>query len=144
MDEIERRLAIVEAKFALSELRSAYCWHTTRGDRQAVVALFTEDGLFQNHRGEDEPVTITGHEALLRHFAPMRPARRVPVVMNEVSHVDGDTAEGTCVMQSFGDDGFVGHYIDRFRVVGECWLFSERRFFPYWPTFAPSGTRANP
>ena len=44
--DIEKRLAAVEARFALSELRSKYCWYTVRGLRDQVVALFTDDGTY--------------------------------------------------------------------------------------------------
>lgn len=146
MTEIESRLAAIETRIALSELRAGYCWHTARGDRDAVVALFTDDGVFENFRGAGEdPVTITGRAALHAHLAPMRPGRRIPMVTNEVTRIIGpETAEGTCVMQALGEDPFCGHYIDDFRRVGGAWLFSRRRFFPYWPIFRPDAERVDP
>jgi len=138
MTDIERRIAAIEDRIAISELRSKYCWHTTRGNRDQVVALFTEDCIFQNSRNTDgAPLVIEGREALRDYLSRMRPGRRVPMVMNEIIELHEETAEGTCVMQSIGEDGFCGHYIDKFRREDGEWLFSVREFYPYWPIFAP-------
>lgn len=146
MNELERRLANLEARFAISELRSTYCWHTTRGERDAVIALFAEDAVFQNSRGAgSDPVVVRGREAIAQHLAHMRPARRIPLVVNEVTRmIDDDSAEGTCVMTNLGEDPFCGHYIDKFTRIGERWFFSSREFYSYWPQFNPSTSRSAP
>jgi len=145
MSDIEHRLAAIEARFAISELRSKYCWYTVRAMKDAVLDLFTDDALFENSRTPaSQPVAVRGRAALQDYFARMQPARRVPLVMNEVTQVDGDVAEGTCAMMSVGDDGFCGHYIDQFRKVDGQWRFSSRRFFPYWPMFKPAPDRLDP
>jgi hypothetical protein len=145
MTDIERRLAAIEARIAISELRAKYCWYTTRGLRDEVVGLFTEDGIFQNSRNAaGTPLIVEGRAALREYFSRMTPARRVPLVMNEVTHVTGDLAQGTCAMQSVGEDGFCGHYVDEFRKVDGTWLFAARRFYPYWPTFLPAPDRRDP
>jgi hypothetical protein len=145
MTDFASRLDIIEARFAISELRSQYCWYTTRGLRDEVVGLFTDDCIFQNSRNaHDEPITVTGKAGLREYLSKMKPGRRVPMVMNEIIKVNGDEAEGTCVMQSIGEDGFCGHYIDEFRRVDGRWLFSVRRFYPYWPIFKPDADRRDP
>lgn len=145
MNTLENRIRALEDRVALSELRSKYAWFTTRGDRDAVLALFTADGVFENHRAPGgEPALARGQAEMAHYFRHMAPGRRVPMVMNEVFQIGTDTAEGTCVMTAPGDDGFCGHYIDSFRREGEHWLFSHRRFFPYWPVFAPSAERTAP
>jgi hypothetical protein len=141
MSDIETRLAVIEARFAISELRSKYCWYTTRGMRDEVVALFTEDGVFDNARNNS---VTTGRTALREYFKVMQPARRIPLAMMEVVTVEGDVADGTCVMQSIGENEFCGHYIDSFRKVDGAWLFAARRFYPYWPVYAPSADRRDP
>lgn len=142
MRDIEERLARLEARSEISALRARYCWHTTRGDRDAVAALFTEDCLFTNARQSEGPVVeVRGRAALHAYLSRMTPGRRVPMVMNEVTEIDGATAQGTCVMQSVSDDPFVGHYIDDFRRVDGHWLFAARRFFPYFPIFNPAPDR---
>ena len=145
MRSIEERLSDIEVRNAISELRAAYCWHTVRAARLPLVELFTEDAIFENTRNASAaPVRIVGREALLAFFTRMTPARRVPLVMNEVIRVQGDRAEGTCAMMSLGEDSFCGHYIDDFRKVGDRWLFAHRRFFPYWPDYRPSPDRSDP
>jgi len=145
MNDLERRMGILEARYEISALRSKYCWYTTRGMRDAVVALFTDDCLFANARQPDGAVVeVRGHNALSTYLARMRPGRRVPMVMNEVTDVYGDSAEGTCVMQSLSDDPFVGHYIDSFRRTEGVWLFAARRFHPYFPTYYPNADRVDP
>jgi SnoaL-like domain len=145
MTAIEERLAALEARNSISELRAAYCWHTTRAARDALVGLFTSDGVFENTRNAAAPpVRIEGRPALIAFFARMTPARRVPLVMNEVIRVGGDRAEGTCAMMALGEDQFCGHYIDEFRKADGRWLFSRRRFFPYWPDYRPDPERTEP
>lgn len=145
MTTLDDRLARLEARNAISELRSRYCWYTARGLREAVTELFTEDALFENSRSEDGgTVIIRGRAALHAFFGPMKPARRIPLVMNEVIAISGASASGTCAMISVGEDGFCGHYVDDFRLVEGQWLFSRRQFFPYWPQFKPSPERHDP
>ncbi len=145
MTSIEQRLAALEARNAISELRATYCWHTVRARREALVDLFTEDAIFENTRDAKAPsVRVQGRAALFAFFAKMTPARRIPLVMNEVIRIEGDAAEGTCAMMALGEDHFCGHYIDDFRKAGGRWLFSRRRFFPYWPEYRPSPEKPQP
>jgi hypothetical protein len=145
MNDLHRRLDVIEARIAISELRSRYCWYATRGMRDETLTLFTDDCFFENHRtAGGTPVSARGKPALREFMGWMRPASRVPLVTNEVTQVNGDTAEGSCVMQSVGDDGFCGHYVDAFLKLGGVWLFSSRRYFPYWPVYNPSPDRRAP
>jgi hypothetical protein len=142
---IEKRLETIEARIAISELRSKYCWYTVRGMKHDLVELFTQDGVFQNARNaEEHPVAVKGRQALEDYFSRIKPARRVPLVTNEVLTINGDCAEGTCAMLGVGDDSFCGHYIDTFRKEDGSWLFSARQFFPYWPQYKPDAERQHP
>jgi hypothetical protein len=145
MTLLEQRVEALEARNAISELRAAYCWHTARARREALVELFTPDGIFENTRdAAAEPVRVEGRDALFAFFSRMTPARRIPLVMNEVVRIAGESAEGTCAMMALGKDHFCGHYIDDFRKAGGRWLFSRRRFFPYWPDYRPDPMRVDP
>lgn len=145
MDDLATRIRQLEDRVALSELRSKYCWYTVRGLKDEVRALFTEDGVFENHRGNaGAPAIAAGQAALAAYFQRMAPARRIPVVFNEVFQIDGDHATGTCVMQSVGDSPFCGHYVDQFERGPEGWKFARRSFYPYWPDYAPSAERHAP
>lgn len=145
MDDLAERITRLEDRNAISELRSKYCWYTTRGERDAVIDLFTDDCLFVNHRGHGErPAEVRGREALRAHLSRMTPGRRIPMVMNEVVEITGTTASGTCVMNALGEDPFCGHYVDGFEKVDGVWKFSVRRFFPYAPIFRPDVERRDP
>lgn len=135
---LDERISALEARNAISELRSRYCWYTVRGLRDEVATLFTEDARFENSRNAaGQTIIVTGRAALQDFFSRMQPARRIPMVMNEVIAIKGDTAQGTCAMMSIGEDSFCGHYRDDFRKIGSRWLFSRRQFFPYWPQYRP-------
>jgi len=138
--QTEQQIYVLEARVLISELRSRYCWYTTRGDRESVVNLFTKDCRFVNHRSAKNVVTIHGRENLFNHLSEMKPGRRIPMVMNEITSVYTDTASGTCVMYALGEDPFCGHYEDTFKKVDDDWLFSSRSFYPYSPIFRPSQT----
>jgi hypothetical protein len=146
MKTLESRIADLETRFAVSELRSIYCWHTTRGEKQAVVDLFVEDAVFENSRGASQaPTIVRGRDAIAQHLSGMRPGRRIPLVVNEVTRIlDDSRAEGSCVMTNVGEDPFCGHYVDEFVKVEGIWRFSARRFFPYSPQFSPSTDRLAP
>ena len=47
MSTPDERLALLEAKCAISELRARYAWHGIHGEVDKVVALFTEDCVFE-------------------------------------------------------------------------------------------------
>jgi hypothetical protein len=54
--------------------------------------------------------------------------------------VEGDTAKGSCTMESAaspvpGVPTILCYYLDKFRRVDGRWLFSERRLFFYRPFF---------
>jgi len=145
MNDIERRVAALEARHEISELRARYCWYITRAMLPELVALFTDDGVFENTRNAAAPpVRVCGRDELARFFQKTQAGRRTPMVANEVIHIGDSEAEGTCVMVSFGDDSFCGHYVDTFRKVDGRWLFSARRFRPYWPDYRPDPTHLHP
>ena len=145
MSNIEQRIADIEARFAISELRSKYSWHTVRAQKPELIELFTEDGVFENWRTEgDAPVVVTGRKALAQYFDRMRPARRIPMATNEVTTINGDRAEGSCVMFAMGEEEFCGHYIDSFEKCNGVWLFKVRRYYPYWPMYKPDAQRRQP
>jgi len=127
----------------VSELRARYCWYVSRGDYEGMVQLYTPDGLFEfSVLGPRE--THRGHAQLREGLArSVYPGEIFPMVRNEVTVVDGDTAVGTCTMEARTTHPdmprFSGYYHDRFRVHDGVWRFAERRFFRYMPVFERSG-----
>jgi SnoaL-like domain len=146
VNDLERRIDRIEARTAVSELRSTYCWYITRGFGKDIAALFTDDGVFQNVRGGvgGQPKIVSGKAALQENFARIQPAMRIPLIMNEVIRIDRNAATGTCAMVAFGDETFSGHYYDEFRRENGRWLFSRREYYTYWPVFMPSPDLQHP
>lgn len=127
---LEKRLARLEDRIAISELRYTYCYRIDDRDWDGYAALFTEDALL-----DFGPVgTFEGREAV-REFAEDVVGARHPflshMVHNPVIDVDGDTATGKwyfevpCTFED-GEAGWIqGTYYDEYRRVDGEWLFSE-------------------
>jgi len=146
--DLEKRIAELEAREQVKELRSIYAWHAARGERDRIAALFAPDGIFEvKVRGER--ILLKGPDAIQAFLeTSMWPNMVFPVIHNHVIDIDGDVAVGTCVMEAFTKarvaehfpDGFLGYYHDRaVRQPDGRWLFAERRWFTYWPEFEDSG-----
>jgi len=150
---IEKRLAVLEAREQIKELRYTYAWYASRGQREKIAGLFMPDGIF-NLRSGDQRICLRGREEILAYLEKsMWPHMIFPILHNHVIDVDGDEAVGTCVMEArtrekiaeFFPDGFLGYYHDRaVRQSDGRWLFAERRWFTYWPDFEDSGLPVRP
>jgi ketosteroid isomerase-like protein len=105
-------------------------------DVDAIVALFIEDGLFANTRGD-----CRGHAAIREFFENSRtraqgmPDRRAKLLCgNSVITVSGDSADAVTDVVGFQRSGsdpwsvwLVAQYADKFvRRNGE-WLYAEKR-----------------
>ncbi len=126
------RLARMEAKDAIRELAARYCHAVVDGDVEALVDLFTEDGVFRS--GAQAPA---GHEALRAFYAPLAEQRYKPFVQNHVIEFgEDDAATGRCsveirVLENGEAYTQAGHYHDRYRCVDGCWKFAERHYVRY-------------
>jgi hypothetical protein len=143
-DDNAARVHELLAREQLKELRALYGWHAARGDYEAVVQLFAPDGVFECLVFESERKVFRGHEEI-RGFLKqsMFPGVVFPMIHNNIVRVTGDEAMGTCAMESRTPQpqlpAFSGYYHDRARNFGGRWLFTERRFFRYFPNFERSG-----
>lgn len=138
----QTRVDALESDRQIKELRSKYCWYAVRSESVAVSELFTEDCRF-----ESPPATpggerrwIDGGRAAIKTMMDGTAGKVVPLVTNHVIVVDGDTAKGSCTMESVaspvpGIPTILCYYLDKFRRVSGKWLFSERRLFFYRPFF---------
>lgn len=126
---IEERLARIEDRIALLELRYEYCYRIDDRDWDGFAALFTEDA-----RLDFGPVgTFEGRESV-REFAEDVVGARHPflshMLHNPCIDVDGDTATGRwyfevpCTFED-GTAGWIqGRYHDEYsRIEGE-WRFA--------------------
>lgn len=132
---------MLAAKQAITELVHRY-GQLVRYDRPEDTAqLYLPGGVFEVRIGPpDGPHTavqsrVEGREAIRAMLLPSKgKAHPVPLIHNLSIAVDGDSATGTCVMQSptsADGKGFWGEYRDRFARIDGRWYFAERVFTIY-------------
>lgn len=125
---LEERLERLEAKVAIEELRSNYCYHVDEANGTAFASLFTEDGVLDF----ESAGTFTGR-AELREFVdevvPETYSFIVHMLHNPIVEVDGGSATGRWYFEApctaDGEDMWIqGRYDDEYeRHKGE-WRFS--------------------
>ena len=129
------------SKQAITELVYRY-GQLVRYDRPEETAeLYLPGGLFEVRRGPpDGPHTavqnrLEGREAIRDMLLPSKgKPHPVPLIHNLSIAVEGDSARGTCVMQtptSADGTGFWGEYRDRYARLDGRWYFAERIFTMY-------------
>ena len=133
-NDLEARLAAIEARDEIRELPARYAWHSPRCEIQEMVDLFTEDCVFQSGSGEKQTY-IEGKPALLAYFSKVLVQRgvRAPMITNmTVELVDSRIARSVCLMANPlaqpTSPPFVGYYLDDYSKEQGRWLFSTRRF----------------
>lgn len=126
---LEERLARLEAKDAIEELRATYCYHIDDGNGAAFASLFTADATLDFGPAG----TYTGHEEL-REFAdevvPSQYAFIVHMVHNPVIEVEGDTATGRWYFEApataDGEAQWIqGEYHEEYTTVDGQWRFAD-------------------
>jgi hypothetical protein len=140
---LEERIAELEAREAIKELRARYGWCAAHGDFVGVASLFTADGVFEVTIG-GERRRLVGRALIDGFLTPtMKPVYVIPMIHNHIIRIEGDVAYGTCAMESRvapnSEVGFAGYYHDRCRRTAQGWLFTERSWFAYHPAFEDSG-----
>ncbi|MAW80793.1 MAG: hypothetical protein CMI63_11180 [Parvularcula sp.] len=123
-----------------TRLINHYANLTDAHDWEAIVALYTEDGLMTRPTAPDAP--IVGRKALMEAFTARPPRISRHVCANIVVEVTSETeASAFSVILLFtgkeADDGglpikgeggpLVGTYHDKFKKTDEGWRFAERR-----------------
>jgi ketosteroid isomerase-like protein len=128
--DVEDRLAALEDREALKELRAAYCYRIDAREWDAFASLFTEDahldfGPVGTFDGRDEvrrfaEAVVGGEHPFLAHM-----------VHNPILELDGEIADGTwyfevpCTFED-GNAGWIqGRYDDVYARIGGDWLFEE-------------------
>ena len=132
MDAIQRLLA----EQACAKLVHRYAALLDAGEHDAVAALFAEDASYARPTDPDNP--LRGRVAILAEFKgrPARIARHI--ISNVAVEVESETeARGHCRVVLYIGSGtdapapiertLVGDFDDRFRKVGDQWLFAERK-----------------
>lgn len=134
MPTVEERLHRIEAITEIKELTARYCYHVSRKEGDAVVELFTDDGVLDGSSAGMG--RIEGREALVAFYRPAvtQAEETLPFIQNHIIDVNGDDATGTCALEArFSRGGrsitVAGHYEDTYRRVDGRWLFAERKLF---------------
>jgi ketosteroid isomerase-like protein len=130
----EERLHRLEAIIEIKELTARYCWHVSRKEGEAVVDLFTSDGVLD---GSSAGMGVIRGCDDLRAFykqAVTEAEESLPFIHNHIIEVSGDAASGTCALEArFSRSGHsitaAGFYHDTYRCENGRWLFAERKLF---------------
>ena len=122
---------MLEDEKAIRELLAAYCFCVDRGDADAFVELFTEDGVCDRGPwGRAE-----GRRALHEYISASVGSREVKarhLSANEVVSITRDTAAARSYVLVMNISCsppvplVVGHYEDQFVKTGGRWLFKSR------------------
>lgn len=128
VSELEQRLAVLADKDEIRELTARYCFAVADGDANAIVDMFTDDGVFMM-RGKE----FRGRAGLQEMYdgAAVSPPR--PFIQNHVIEVNGDDATGRCAVEIrlvVKEQAYTaaGHYFDTYRRVDGHWKFAARDF----------------
>ena len=143
LEELERRVRVLEDVEAIKQLKARYCDRCDDGpyDADGVAELFTEDAVWE---GEGFG-RFVGREAIRGFFRTGRSVFSFTIhqVTNPIIEVDGDRARGRwyLLQPSTMVDGnraiwLASHYEDEYVRVGGRWLFRQlktttRFFTPY-------------
>lgn len=142
LEELEDRLHDLEAKEAIRQLRSEYCYHADARDWEEWADVFTEDGRIEvdqlgTYEGRDEIVQF-GEEVIAGEYQWFS-----HMVHNGVIEVDGDEATGQWYFEvptvskatlfNEGDAGWLqGMYEEEYRRVdGEWKIAASEATFHY-------------
>lgn len=134
METIEERLHRLEAVAEIKELTARYCLHVSRKEGEAIVDLFTADGVLDGSTAGLG--VISGRDALLSFYKRSvgDGEESLPFIHNHIVEVSGNDASGTCALEArFSRDGrsvtAAGYYHDTYRREDGRWLFAERKLF---------------
>jgi hypothetical protein len=140
----QARVVALEAREQIRQLPARYVWASARCDVDAMVALFTEDCLFESP-GADGRMRLQGREPLHAMLSKSltKPGGIIALIHNQIIDLHGSRATGTCAMSNpvapAANAPFVGYYRDDFRREGDVWFYSARRFYTYSPHLDLSG-----
>ena len=132
IDDLATRIARIEDRIAISELRARYSFLVDHGKGREAVDLFTDDGEFhgpiRSYRGRDEQIAHYESHVLSGtwHF-----------ICNEIIDIDGDDATGKCYCEMpcvFKDESYVCacQYDDVLVKQQGTWKFKSRTVTFYY------------
>lgn len=121
---------------AIRELPVLYCHYVWQNDPDAMVSLFTEDCVFDDHRAGSWCTgtgRVVGRSQLLEAYRrSMGDEPSKPHIHNHVVKLEGaNRATGTCYVDLRmphrpGVEPLIGYYDDVYAKEDGRWLFAER------------------
>jgi ketosteroid isomerase-like protein len=139
LKKVKKRLAALEDREQIQELRASYCFLVDDGLFDELVdTCFTEDAAcdFRSANGKVGPFVAKGSDEIRVFFGQV-----VASMLEGMSHtihnhrieIDGDRAAGDCYFEVTARDPAsgeavmgAGRYLDRYRRVEGRWRFEER------------------
>lgn len=135
----EQKLQELADREEIRELIAVYAHRVAHG--LSIADLFTEDGVFINHRSPQGPTSEAhGQKELQARFAdrPGHEGESMPMLHNYILSIHGDEARGTSSNElRITENGqsmiASGYYEDKLRRVNGRWLFARREItFFHW------------
>jgi ketosteroid isomerase-like protein len=138
-DSLKDRVRLLEDREKIRELRANYCFLVDDGRFDELVErYFTKDAHcdFRARSGAMTPLVAKGRAEVHAFFSQL-----VPTMLSDMCHtvhnhrieIEGDRAWGDCYFEltaterSSGEAVMgTGRYIDRYRRIGNAWLFEQR------------------
>ena len=133
MASLEERIQNIEDKDEIRELTAKYCYAVVAQDSEALINMFTEDGVFDM----SPQMHFEGREQLAKLYSTqIGEVGPKPFIQSHVIKIDGDNATGNCAVEiRLVDKGEAvtacGHYNDTYRRVNGEWKFAHRDFQLY-------------
>jgi ketosteroid isomerase-like protein len=117
-------------RIEIQELVHRYCDALCRRDREAWVATWAEDGVWNVGRGE-----VVGQDALSEAFLRIMELFEhvLQIIHNGEASVDGDVARGRWYITEYGLTAkgrrtfYIAHYDDAYLRTAHGWRFARRR-----------------
>ena len=96
MSDLDRRLAVLEAKDEIRELTARYCHAIVDGDTETIVQLFCRNGIFRMRK-----MSVQGHAALTKFYSGgVGEQTYKPFIQNHVIELESTTqASGRCSVE---------------------------------------------
>jgi hypothetical protein len=141
MDDLARRIRVLEDIEAIKKLKARYCYFCDSNyDADGIAGCFVEDGVWDG----GEFGRFEGRAAIHEFFAKIAPRMlcfAMHQVMNPLIEINGDRATGrwyifepVTFVQDAQAGWLAGRYEDEYVRVGGEWKYQRLRFFQYLST----------
>lgn len=125
MDDVEARIARLEARHQLADLAAAYCAAVDAKDAAAVAALFTAGGGLNDLRGRDAVAAF--FERWMADTGPSFHYPHAQVLEFEGAGAATGVVTGHAEQSAGGETWVMGvRYTDRYRQEAGAWRFEHR------------------